>query len=526
MSGVDCVEIGGQSKHRILVVEDDPVSRKMLVAALGRAGYDVDEAVDGQEAWELFSTNAKMPNAVITDVEMPRMDGLELSRKMREKVPSLPIALLTCRDDKETIKAALRCGVSEFMEKPASIAEVTRCAAELIETSTIPAEHERHKETVAAVRRAQSQLVGEAGEECVTCPIQFYNEPYKDAGGDIFRCTQQDDGSVFFVAGDVAGHSVESSYAVASFLGSFAAHSRKRGSIVNLLRHLNAEIRRGPFPGIPVCVLGGQWFPKNGWLHLANAGLPHPCLYEPRRRATRRIELDGTPLGMFDEPLIDHRTLTLSEGDRLLMGSDGLFDVTNEEAVPYEKHLCTLWGELSDGSLETALEESRQGVREWVDGLLTDDLLIVALEQSPKHPSTNELSLELSPQLDQIDGACVQMEKYLRSCEASKDLGDEGRFDILLATREALANAILHGSAGIAEARVVLRCWVEQLTLFISVTDEGEGVDLDGISPSDDDLREGGRGVPLMRALASELSSVPGELRLEFDLFGGSLGHG
>jgi CheY-like chemotaxis protein len=111
-------------RRRALVVDDDPVSRRMVTAVLERAGLDVVESTDGCEAWvELTDTPFDI---VITDREMPEMDGLELIRTMRRStvVAAVPIVMLTAspRDARGT--EANREGASAFLTKPVSSREL------------------------------------------------------------------------------------------------------------------------------------------------------------------------------------------------------------------------------------------------------------------------------------------------------------------------------------------------------------------------------------------------------------------
>ena len=75
-----------EATHRVLVVEDETTTREMLSALLCKAGYGVEESADGEAAWELLSaeSSSETYSVVLTDVEMPRMDGLELARRLRD----------------------------------------------------------------------------------------------------------------------------------------------------------------------------------------------------------------------------------------------------------------------------------------------------------------------------------------------------------------------------------------------------------------------------------------------------------
>lgn len=83
-----------QSPARILLAEDDDMIRRSLVFALTRAGYSVQAHPDGQAAWEACLETGPW-DLLVTDLEMPRMDGAELARLIRSRHPSIPMIVLT-----------------------------------------------------------------------------------------------------------------------------------------------------------------------------------------------------------------------------------------------------------------------------------------------------------------------------------------------------------------------------------------------------------------------------------------------
>ncbi|HEY0744302.1 MAG TPA: response regulator [Chryseosolibacter sp.] len=102
----------------IVVAEDFNVSRKIIVSTLAKEGYTVMEAVDGKEAVELF--DGRKVDLLITDFNMPNMDGAELIQKVRsmKTYEYLPILLLTTEVREEKIQRALDGRITAFIKKP------------------------------------------------------------------------------------------------------------------------------------------------------------------------------------------------------------------------------------------------------------------------------------------------------------------------------------------------------------------------------------------------------------------------
>ena len=103
---------------KILIVEDDPGSRRLVTLRLTAAGHEVVEAEDGQVAWELFQREPFQ--MVITDWMMPRLDGRDLIRNIRSSGQKgyTYIIMLTAIDDKSQVVTGLESGADEYLTKP------------------------------------------------------------------------------------------------------------------------------------------------------------------------------------------------------------------------------------------------------------------------------------------------------------------------------------------------------------------------------------------------------------------------
>ncbi len=107
---------------RILVVDDDRAVRESLRRSLTFNGYTVDLAVDGVDA--LDKTSASRPDALVLDVMMPKLDGLEVCRRLRSTGDDLPILVLTARDSVSERVAGLDAGADDYLPKPFALEEL------------------------------------------------------------------------------------------------------------------------------------------------------------------------------------------------------------------------------------------------------------------------------------------------------------------------------------------------------------------------------------------------------------------
>ncbi|MFM1723421.1 MULTISPECIES: response regulator transcription factor [Rhodococcus] len=107
---------------RILVVDDDRAVRESLRRSLSFNGYTVELAVDGMDALEKVA--ASRPDALVLDVMMPRLDGLEVCRRLRSTGDDLPILVLTARDSVSERVAGLDAGADDYLPKPFALEEL------------------------------------------------------------------------------------------------------------------------------------------------------------------------------------------------------------------------------------------------------------------------------------------------------------------------------------------------------------------------------------------------------------------
>ncbi len=104
---------------KVLVADDDPVSRRMLEARLYQTGYEAILAADGVEAWRVLQEQ-NCPTLAIVDWMMPHMDGIEVCRRVRrkQKGPYVYVILLTAKNEKEDIVRGLDSGADDYLTKP------------------------------------------------------------------------------------------------------------------------------------------------------------------------------------------------------------------------------------------------------------------------------------------------------------------------------------------------------------------------------------------------------------------------
>jgi two-component system response regulator MprA len=112
------------ARMRILVVDDERAVRESLRRGRAHAGYAVELAADGGEALCLLSSEEPDPDAVLLDVLMPGIDGLEVCRRLRRSGSRLPVLMLTARAEVENRVEGLDAGADDYVTKPFALEEL------------------------------------------------------------------------------------------------------------------------------------------------------------------------------------------------------------------------------------------------------------------------------------------------------------------------------------------------------------------------------------------------------------------
>lgn len=130
----------------ILVVDDDRAVRESLRRSLSFNGYTVDTAHDGFDALEKLAENR--PDALVLDVMMPRVDGLEVCRRLRGAGDDLPILMLTARDSVSERVAGLDAGADDYLPKPFALEELLARLRALLRRSSVDPDAAEENETL------------------------------------------------------------------------------------------------------------------------------------------------------------------------------------------------------------------------------------------------------------------------------------------------------------------------------------------------------------------------------------------
>jgi two-component system, OmpR family, response regulator QseB len=121
----------------LLIVEDDELLRDALSAQLTQAGHVIDSASDGEQALERLRHDAF--DGVVLDLGLPKIDGLTVLQRLRQRLPALPVLILTARDGVEDRVAGLNAGADDYLTKPFNRDELVARLQSMLRRASLPA---------------------------------------------------------------------------------------------------------------------------------------------------------------------------------------------------------------------------------------------------------------------------------------------------------------------------------------------------------------------------------------------------
>ncbi|GAC1579134.1 MAG: hypothetical protein NVS3B7_13000 [Candidatus Elarobacter sp.] len=318
-------------------------------------------------------------------------------------------------------------------------------------------------------------------------------------GGDWYDAFRLPDGRIAFSIGDVAGHGLRAAIVMGEVRQAFRAAALNPNSPSLVLERANTIVNMRANP-VMVTAIFGIVDPRDGTVTYASAGHPAPVLALPCGVA-HLLPKDGLPLGIVDEVGATDWTFTLPPGALFALYTDGLIEYSRDVIEGEARLLDAMRASVATGSAEPARALLQ---RVFATRGNTDDVaaLTVAVADVPANTFTYTFSA--------LPMAVPIVRRSLDRFAQRLGIEDEGRFSLLTAVGEAIANAVEHAYLG-SPGLVRVQAEAADGLLVISVEDEGKW------KPAQR-RDERGRGLPLMRALMDAVEIRTHQARTEVRL--------
>jgi sigma-B regulation protein RsbU (phosphoserine phosphatase) len=396
---------------RILVVDDDPIQRLVLVSLLKGHGHEVTCVSDGNAGWEVLQRG--LFHIVFTDWMMPGISGLDLIERIRGLSIGHYIYTIICtsRTSHADLIEGLRSGADDYIEKPIQVDELlVRLAAgervidlerrleeknrKLEETNESLSEAYRTiREDLDAAGQMQRSLLPEAGMlHGIQCNSLFL--PASVVAGDVFNFFPIGPESIGFYLLDVSGHGIPAAMLSVTLSKVLTTRPEASSPLVRQARGESVYSIRPPHEALYemnerfqdqgdmyFTMIYGVLDASSGCLRLAQAGHPSPILVR-EGEFPELLGDGGFPLGVLPDRTFDLLEYQVEKGDRLFVCSDGILECINRESKQFgQERLMELLHRHRNVSLDALLKCLRSTMEQWAGSTeFADDVSLLALE--------------------------------------------------------------------------------------------------------------------------------------------------
>ena len=378
----------------ILVVDDDALSRRMLVRSLSELGYLCTESETGEDAWSQLQAN--QPTLLLLDFELPGLNGTDLLKRLRAdtnpKIAQIPAIMLTGHGGEESEVSCLEAGADDFVIKPINLAILRarietqirlRSLRHQLQVQNEELEEWRRilEQDLAAARLTQRSLIPQKPPNLPGWDIAACFRPVIEVGGDIYGwLRQKPDRMVFWIA-DATGHGASAALLTTLTKLLFHHGMSENDSPGAIMAAVNNEFQAifGARSFMTAMCVGLEL--ETGQATVAGAGHP-PLLISRASGKTELIASSAPPLGLVDQPQFDETAVQLQAGDSFILYTDGLFGGAGDDRNRLTPELLA---QIVDGSASTAEGVLGSILRQILpaDGRtrLPDDLAAIAVQK-------------------------------------------------------------------------------------------------------------------------------------------------
>lgn len=319
----------------ILIVDDNPANVEIFQMRLEANGYDIISAADGQAG--LATATEKQPDLILLDVMMPKMDGIEVCRRIRsdQSLPFMPIIMVTAKTDSKDIVAGLEAGADEYLTKPVDHAALVARVKSMLRIKSL---HDRVIEQSAQLEvqlktatKIQSLFWPDIPELEAGGHIWAISSPAGYVGGDLYDVIPLADGSLLAYVADVSDKGVPAALIMAALSTQIRSVALHQCEVDKLLEAVNHDLysltsEEGFFATIALA----RYWASTGKMQLTLGGHLQPVLIA-ESGVGNLPQINGVSLGITPDATYEKIEILVSPGDSILFFTDGLVEAQNTQ---------------------------------------------------------------------------------------------------------------------------------------------------------------------------------------------------
>ncbi len=365
--------------YKILVVDDEPDVEPLVLQRMRRkirSGlYTFVFAQNGVEALVCLREDSDI-DMVLSDINMPQMDGLTLLEQIPKVDPELRAVIISAYGDMKNIRTAMNRGAFDFITKPIDFEDLEITIERTLGHIAEWREALSSRDKLVAL---QNELEVASNMQQSILPTQFPKgpsfhvfgnmKPARSVGGDFYDIMRLDNGRIGLAIADVSDKGVPAALFMMStrtLLKGAAIGTLKPGEV---LREVNDLLNEDNEASMFVTVLYAVYDPANGALTYANGGHNAPLVVHADGRSDLLPLTDGVALGLVPDMEYQEDTFTLSPGDTVVLYTDGVSEAMNGDDEEFgNERLLKIFA----SSNPTNSEEANQAIFRAVDAFVGD----------------------------------------------------------------------------------------------------------------------------------------------------------
>ena len=376
--------------HTILVVDDEPdleaLVRQRMRREIRRGVYQFEFAGNGEEALEVLKRNAAV-DIVLTDINMPRMDGLELLSRMSDLEQELRSVVVSAYGDMKNIRQAMNLGAFDFVVKPVDFNDlrvtIDRTIKNLVSWRDAMDARNRLvsiENELGVAKSMQQSILPKSFVSTQTHRLYANMLAAREVGGDFYDFYVLPDGRIGLAIADVSGKGVPAALFMMVSRTLLKSAAAERSDPAEVVRIVNDILCADNDSMMFVTLIYAIYDPESHMLSYCNGGHNPMMVVHSDGRSVLFDPHDGVALGVASDYQYTSHTMELRDGDTLVFYTDGVNEAENkdEELFGMDRFSELFTHGYSDAKL--ANETVFEGVHSFVDGhLQSDDITCLTL---------------------------------------------------------------------------------------------------------------------------------------------------
>ncbi|MGD8991905.1 MAG: SpoIIE family protein phosphatase [Desulfobacterales bacterium] len=319
----------------ILVVDDNPANVEIFEMRLAANNYDIITASDGEAG--LAMAKERLPDLILLDIMMPKMDGFEVCRHLRanSSLPFIPIIMVTAKTDSKDVVAGLEAGADEYLTKPVNHAALVARVKSMLRIKllhdTVIEQSAQLQGQLKMATKIQSLFWPEIPDLAGDSHIWAAAIPAAYVSGDLYDVIPLPDGSLLAYVADVSDKGVPAALVMAALSTKIRSEARNQYEIDALLQIVNnSTYNLASKEGFFATIAMARYWPHNGKMQLAIGGHLQPlCIANTDIRNLPQIK--GISLGVTQDAHYEKKEISLAPGESILLFTDGVIEAENKD---------------------------------------------------------------------------------------------------------------------------------------------------------------------------------------------------